>query len=237
MRVIVVGYTGFVGRAVYQYLKEVGYDVEGFNSHSPYIDAVCDVVVNCAGNSRKFTSENNNEFTQSIEDGVLERLKQIESKRIIHISTVDVHNSESSMYGQQKIFVESRIRRMYPSFSILRLSALVGEGLKKNVVFDIVNEKPLFVTRTSTYCFISTKVIAELIVALLRQDFGSLVLDVGGEGLVAVEQIAQILGKEVISFGNCDEHYPAIDITTLKRFIPVKKSYEYIEEFNDTRRR
>ncbi|MFM5433606.1 hypothetical protein ACET9I_21830 [Aeromonas veronii] len=79
-------------------------------------------------------------------------LKEVEASRVILISTVDVYPNpvfvnESTLinihccqpYGKHRLFFENFVQDFFPNVHVLRLPGLFGHGLKKNIIFDFLN--------------------------------------------------------------------------------------------------
>lgn len=79
-------------------------------------------------------------------------LSTIKARRILHISTVDVfaspHNADETTlpkleglhpYGAHRLALEDFIKDTFEHTQIIRLPGLFGEGLKKNVIFDLIH--------------------------------------------------------------------------------------------------
>ena len=67
MTVYVVGYGGYIGRSVYEYLQERLYDVKGIGRGTPYPMGFkhSDVVVNCAARGWKSGDEDTADTVES----------------------------------------------------------------------------------------------------------------------------------------------------------------------------
>lgn len=83
-------------------------------------------------------------------------LATVRAERFVLISTVDVYPvprrvDEASdcrvqpnhAYGENRLALEERVRGMFPGALVLRLPALFGLGLRKNVVFDLMHDNCL----------------------------------------------------------------------------------------------
>lgn len=78
----------------------------------------------------------------------------------ILISTVDVYDIKSGVdedyiinpekadyYGRNRLEFEKFVKDKFPKFTIIRLPALFGSGLKKNFIYDLLNPVPMFLTQ------------------------------------------------------------------------------------------
>jgi hypothetical protein len=84
-------------------------------------------------------------------EAALRPMAEVTAERVILMSTVDVlpnlagatedtdcHAFECHAYGTHRLRVEDEFRRLFDSLTIVRLPALFGPGLKKNVIFDLL---------------------------------------------------------------------------------------------------
>jgi len=145
-----IGYTGFVGSNL---AKDSQYN-EFYNSKN--ILDICgkkfDKVV-CAGvNAVKWWANQNPEQDKAQIDHLLSCLMTIKTDVFILISSVDVYQEINGVnednipnpdglhaYGRHRLYVEEFIKAHFSKYHIIRLPALYGPGLKKNVIFDLMN--------------------------------------------------------------------------------------------------
>ncbi len=154
MHTALIGYTGFVGsnldrqhRFTHRYnSKNIG-KIEGKEF---------DLVV-CAGvNAIKWQANKDPKRDWDSIENLLFHLNKTTAKRFILISTVDVYPQTSGVnedspidpesnhaYGRHRYLVEEFVRRNFPVRSVIRLPGLFGRGLKKNVIFDLLNDNCL----------------------------------------------------------------------------------------------
>jgi len=148
-----IGYTGFVGSNL---LRQRSFDA-CFNSAN--IDQIAgrgfDLVVCCGARAEKWKA--NAEPARDLDE--IERLtralEQVNASKVVLISTVDVFlnpvdvDEESptptvglSPYGHHRRRLEQIVAGRFDAL-IVRLVGLYGRGLKKNVIYDFLNDNNL----------------------------------------------------------------------------------------------
>lgn len=230
MKILLLGHTGFVGQAIYRYLRKKNYTIEGLNRSSLYYpNRICDIVINCAGNSKKYLVDKDYNAARWIEEGILENLQSIVTKRIIHISSIDAE--EHSNYGSLKRFVEQAVRNIYSDFCILRLGGLVGERLSKNVVYDLLNDIPLRLTLDSVFNFIHTSTVAEIVEHLIKNWKSQEIINVAANRSISVGEISKMMKKiPSVRETAITEDYQ-IDTHKLQMFFETKDSKYYLTQY------
>lgn len=59
----------------------------------------------------------------------------------INVTELDVPHEEAHAYGKHRYYLEQELLKIFGSrLQVLRLPALVGGGLKKNIIFDLMND-------------------------------------------------------------------------------------------------
>jgi len=144
-----IGYTGFVGSNVSRH--------HSFSEtfHSKNIDTIknknFDLVVCAGAPAAKWIANREPEQDYANIQLLIESLSETKAKTFILISTVDVYKNpvgvdeESPVevnglhpYGLHRYHLETFVKAHFNSF-IIRLPGLFGTGLKKNFVFDLLN--------------------------------------------------------------------------------------------------
>ena len=149
-----IGHTGFVGsnlaeQFAFRYL---------FNSKniSEIKNRRFDLVV-CAGiSAMKWIANKKPAEDWSQIRVLLENLESVTADRFVLISTIDVYPKpievdedfdpaqvENHAYGRHRLMVEQFIASRFPLHHIVRLPGLFGKGLKKNLIFDLLNNNCL----------------------------------------------------------------------------------------------
>lgn len=145
-----IGYTGFVGGN----LKEQHEFDEFYNSKNFREMAGMDFSeLVCAGiNAVKWKA--NREPEQDLEriQELIDVLREVKANRFVLISTIDVypviqgkdetydcHELENHAYGTNRLYFEDFCRGHFPKCHVIRLPALFGKGLKKNLIYDMLH--------------------------------------------------------------------------------------------------
>ncbi|MBR0814675.1 NAD-dependent epimerase/dehydratase family protein [Bradyrhizobium diazoefficiens] len=149
-RCALVGYTGFVGSNLARGARfSHRYNSSNFRQMR---DEQFDTIV-CAGVSAakwKANLDPASDWEQI--SALIAELATIRARRFILISTVDVYpdtslpldeaadiGGENHAYGTHRLRLEEFVAGTFERFSIVRLPALFGPGLKKNALFDLVS--------------------------------------------------------------------------------------------------
>lgn len=153
MRNALIGYTGFVG----ENLKRQMFFDDYYNSQniSDIIDKEYDLLI-CAGvRAEKYLANINpeNDIKQIMD--LFNILIKVQAKKFVLISTIDVYNcidnvnenfqideNKLSPYGKHRFLFENMIKKQFENVTIIRLPGLFGKGLKKNFIFDLMDQIP-----------------------------------------------------------------------------------------------
>jgi hypothetical protein len=154
MKTALIGYTGFVGsnldrqyKFTHRYNSKNIQDIEGEEF---------DLIV-CAGvNAIKWQANKDPKADWDGIEKLLFKLNKAKTDRFVLISTVDVYPETRGVdedtpidpdanhpYGRHRHIVEEFVKRSFPVRQIVRLPGLFGAGLKKNVIFDLLNDNCL----------------------------------------------------------------------------------------------
>ena len=153
MKSILIGATGFVGGNLSQQIK---FDVLASSKNiSEFKGHFFDLVVIAAGDARKWYANANPKEDLHHISKLSDDICSINAKRVIHFSTIDVYKTKlgnelslpdeitTETYGSNRYYLEEVIRRRFKNSSTIRLPALYGNGLKKNLIFDVLNNREL----------------------------------------------------------------------------------------------
>lgn len=254
MRVTLIGAQGFVGSAFASLLRARG-DIELIEvtrkNYPQCVGSRSDVVIEAACNSRKFLADR--EPVREFEASVNHRLRTLidfPAELHLHISSVDVYSdlgsqkttreeseidlAATSHYGLHKLVAEQLVRHYARRWLIVRLAGMVGPGLKKNPVFDILNGEPLRISPESQYQFLSTDDAARMAWQLVESSSENDVFNVCGDGLVSPSQIADWAGKKLDTTLVPQDASPRvvdINLEKVRRLMRVPRSEDAVREF------
>lgn len=149
-----IGYTGFVGSTL---LRQAAFDSLFRSTNIGEIEGMTFDTVVCAGApAQKWIANRDPETDRKTIESLINRLKTITCKTFILISTVDVFQSPIGVdeetavddkglhaYGLHRYLLEKFVASYFPNYLVVRLPGLVGPGLRKNVIFDFLNDNNL----------------------------------------------------------------------------------------------
>ncbi|WP_072548695.1 NAD-dependent epimerase/dehydratase family protein [Granulibacter bethesdensis] len=151
MKTALIGHTGFVGSNL---LSQQSFSA-CYNSKT--INEIRGQAFNhviCSGVSAvKWWANQNPEADLAGIRRLMECLDAIRADRFTLISTIDVYGSplqvsekntgsvmSSQPYGANRRMLEEWVSARFPDHHIIRLPALFGKGLKKNIIFDMIHQ-------------------------------------------------------------------------------------------------
>ncbi len=253
MRVGVIGGRGFVGSAFVRYLEKnsIDHSVIGRDNYTEFAGQNFDVIINANGNSKKFLAaqEPLREFSETVVS-VQRSLLDFKYRTYVICSTIDVYNdvrnpesnSENSpidpmrisKYGLHKLLAENLVRNYANSWLIFRCGGFVGPGLKKNSIYDLLNNVPLRVNIDSAYQYLSTDFTPEAIFTVLSKKYENQIFNLCGDGLVTIREVisAAMPGYVVKYFGDnpAVERYE-ISLEKIKRIVRVPPTRDTVLKF------
>jgi hypothetical protein len=149
-----VGYTGFVGsnltlqhRFEWLYNSRNIEEIRGGSFERLVIAGI---------QAKKWWANLHPDEDWALIENLLDPLAEVTARQVILISTIDVlpagscadedtelHGLDNHPYGLHRLKAEDRIRASFDDVTVVRLPALFGPGLKKNILFDLLNRNQL----------------------------------------------------------------------------------------------
>ncbi|MEO0095119.1 MAG: SDR family oxidoreductase [candidate division WOR-3 bacterium] len=213
--IFVLGYKGFVGSAIYEYLRRKKFKVTGIDldNYQDFYDKQCDVLINANGNSSKILAEKEplKDFELSV-TSVIKTFFDFKFKKYIYISSIDVYNRQDrenftkedtpiyveglSHYGFHKYLAENLVKNYCSDWLIIRLGGMVGPNMKKGPIYDIINEKKLWVSSKSKFLALHTYEVAKALVKLL--EIKNEIFNVVASDNIELREVARIFNKKIV---------------------------------------
>lgn len=152
---VIVGNSGLVGNTLCESINfDFMFNSKNINDFSNYDINGCDLYLSCLPATKWLVNQN---VTNDINNilNLIEIFKTKTYKKIFLISTIDVYtdspqevnedyypNFLNSNYGSNRLLFESLVRSQlkYSSYKIFRLPALFNKNIKKNILFDLIND-------------------------------------------------------------------------------------------------
>lgn len=146
-----IGYTGFVGHNLRRLNQdfELLYNTQNIDSigEQPFELLVC-----AAPQAKKWWANQNPDADWSMVESLIKALQTAAAERFVLISTIDVFPTitgadesfdctslDNHAYGRHRLKLEQAVAEHFPKCHIVRLPALFGPGLKKNIIFDMLH--------------------------------------------------------------------------------------------------
>lgn len=149
-----IGFSGFVGSTL---LKQTPFESLYRSTNISDIEGQSFDTVVCAGApAQKWIANRESEADRQKIDGLIAHLKLMNCKTFVLISTVDVFKNPLGVdedttideeglhaYGLHRRLLEKFVEGHFQNHLIVRLPGLIGHGLRKNVIYDFLNDNNL----------------------------------------------------------------------------------------------
>ena len=140
IRHAIIGYTGFVGSNLLSQYKKKYKKIDLFNSKN--ISKISNKInyksVFCAAMPATKWIINKKPSKDKLNTlKLIQNLKKIKTDSFILISTIDIYFDH--VYGKNRKILEDFVKKKFNNYLIIRLPAIFGKGLKKNILYDLLN--------------------------------------------------------------------------------------------------
>lgn len=214
--IFILGGKGFVGSAFARHCKSNGIKCKIIDrqNYDSYKGKKCDIFINANGNSSKVIASKDpmKDFEATVQN-TRKSLLDFQFKKYVLISSCDVYpdfmfpektieDSEidvtrQSTYGFHKYLAEECVRHGSQDWLIVRLGGMVGVGLKKNPIFDIINGGPIWLDPQSELQYMNTDDVALTVFKLVDGNKSRETFNVCGRGLVRLQKLLDIYDTRV----------------------------------------
>lgn len=208
MATAIIGHTGFVGgNIVRQRRVDRSY-------HRPNIAEIrgerFETLWISGAPAQKWVANADPEGDAAAMSVLREHLRHVEAAEVVLISTVDVYpepfgvdetaemsaDDHPQAYGRNRLAFEQFVRRNFPRALVVRLPGLFGPGIRKNLVYDLLNEREEFVHRDSCFQFYDlTQLCDDVDVAIAA---GLELINLATEPTPARDVAKEVFGRELV---------------------------------------
>ncbi len=251
MKAAVLGGGGFVGSAFVRHCERNGVscDCVEVDNYRDLAGGEYDLLINAAGQSRKYQVNRDplGDFRHSLEP-LVKSFQDFTFAAYVYISSVDVYPDHEkpdgsregagidlrrlSHYGFHKYLGERLVIHHCPRFLIVRLGGVLGPGLRKNPVYDLIHGQSLRVDESSEYQYLTTDFLAAAVFDLVAGGNWNEIFNICGTGTVSLAEIRGWLGRELSYAVEAPprERYE-ISNEKLSRIMPIPESRTTAREF------
>ena len=235
-----VGWTGFVGGALLPRVRPVA----RFRSTDIEELAAADVdEIVCAGApAEKWRANADPDQDWANISRLINALDGSGARSCVLVSTVDVYadsrgadedtvadSAQEQAYGRHRALLEEFVTGRFEETLIVRLPGMFGPGLKKNLVFDLINQpEARFAHSASTFQFYDVRDLWGH--ALLARDAGLRVVNLATEPVTAAQVAEQSFGVEY----SCEDRpQVAYDLRTTHAFPLAGREGPYLRSADE----
>ena len=136
----IIGYTGLIGSNLLDQYKKKFNRIDLFNSKNiNQLDKKKYDVVFCAAlPATKWLANKAPIKDRKNTEQLIKSLKKVNTKKFLLVSTIDVKFRHT--YGINRKTLEKFVKKNFKNNYILRLPGVFGKGLKKNIIYDLLNK-------------------------------------------------------------------------------------------------
>ena len=149
-----IGHTGFVGGNL---LRQGRYtDLYNSRNVGELVGKSFEMIVSAGCRAAKWVANREPEADRAGIESLMRGLEGVRAERFVLVSTIDVYPrpievdescepalADGEPYGRHRLELEHFVRARFPNALIVRLPGLFGTGLKKNAIYDFLNDNRL----------------------------------------------------------------------------------------------
>lgn len=198
-------------------------------------DTFYECIVHCAFSR----SKRGEDLEGIIKDNILltKTLLNLNYKKFIFISSIDVYQDEKNLYSASKILCESMVKSHGSNNLIVRCGAMLGPNMKSNSLIKILdkdNITPITLHPKSTFYYILHSDITDFILHSLKNNITG-VVDFVSSSQVTLQQVTQALSLDC-SFGSYIYSSPIVSNNKTVKVFPQadKQGLDIVIDFSKT---
>ena len=251
MIIFVLGGKGLLGnRIIEKFKKNKKFKIFAITkvNYKKFINKKCDIFINANGNSSRFVGnlEPLKDFQESVQV-TYNSVFDFKFKHYVFLSSIDVYNEKNKInsrkesnkidvkqlnhYGFNKYLSEKIIIHFTNSYLILRIGPIVDIKLIKNHLYDMINNKKVYVNENTKSTFMSGEGLANIIYLMVNKNKFNQIYNICGEKTLTYKSIKKMFktrsifdnSKKILSIG--------ANISKLKKIYKDLNTEKYIIEF------
>lgn len=152
MKVALIGYTGSVGKEIYDLLDKEKNKIYTFNRENilTILNEEYDTVICSAPTSQKLKVNLDLIDYESDLNNLCEMIKQVKTKNFILVSSQSIL-FEKNKYSDLQNKVLKTVSEFQPNNTIYLMDTLYGENLKKGFIYDVLNKEWTIIKKEVLY--------------------------------------------------------------------------------------
>ena len=248
MRIYLKGGKGFLGKEIYLKLKKFhNVILIDKKNYKKYFNKKCDLFINCSTNSKKYLSSIENEFDcKNTVYNILHSINNYNFDKYLLISSCEVYNHTNnvkknhedididfkklSSFGLHKYIGEVILKNCKKDWVILRCNGLIGENMKKGPLYDLINNKKIWINENSRLQLVSTSHVVNIIDFLIKSKVKNEIYNVSAKENISMNNLKKLVGsKSKFSKKYATVRYN-ININKISKIYKLPTSTEMVKE-------
>ncbi len=245
----ILGGRGMLGSDLAYFLKDY-YEISviDVDNYEKEKGSSYDIFINADGNSKRFWANANplEDFKTST-ISVYNSLFDFSFNKYVYVSSVDVYpdysdpqktyediaidSSKLSSYGLHKYLSEQIVKKYSTDYIIMRSALILGQILKKGPFYDILCNKPLFITLDSKIQVIPTYEFANILRECLERGVSKEIFNIGGKGYYDFQNAERDFGRHPQIFPEAQKQHYEVSVSKINSIYQLKSSEEYVKAY------
>jgi dTDP-4-dehydrorhamnose reductase len=127
----------------------------------------------------------------------------------------------NNYYGKNKYIAENIVKTYCKKWLIVRMGPLIGNHLKKNAIFNLLNNKKVFANISSKSSFILTKTVAKILLRIININKNE-VFNISAKDSVSFKKIKKIMKSKSVFLKNKMQENYIVDVTKIEKYLNTK---------------